>query len=154
MRGTGLAMGYWNNPANTGKAFVQNPLNPHYPEVIYRTGDIVAENDRGEFMFIGRKDYQIKHLGYRIELGEIEHAVLGAVDLIENACVLYHTEKKEIVLFYEAKTEIAPDILRQNLKGLLPKYMIPTIFRHLPELPRNPNGKIDRLALGRQVDLL
>ncbi len=153
VRGTGLAMGYWNNPENTSKAFVQNPLNPHYPETIYRTGDIVAENDRGELMFIGRKDYQIKHLGYRIELGEIEHAVLGAVDLIDNACVLYHAEKKEIVLFYEAKMEIAPDALRQNLKGLLPKYMIPTIFRHLPELPRNPNGKIDRLALGRQVGL-
>jgi acyl-coenzyme A synthetase/AMP-(fatty) acid ligase len=151
VRGTGLAMGYWNNPANTSKAFVQNPLNSQYPEVIYRTGDLVVQNERGEFMFIGRKDFQIKHQGYRIELGEIEHAVLGSVDLIDNACVVYNKEKKEIVLFYEAKAEISQTVLRQSLMQLLPKYMIPTIFRYLPELPRNPNGKIDRLALSKQV---
>jgi amino acid adenylation domain-containing protein len=151
VRGTGLAMGYWNNPANTSKAFVQNPLNSNYPEVIYRTGDLVVQNDRGELMFIGRKDFQIKHQGYRIELGEIEHAALGSIDLIDNACVVYDKEKKEIVLFYEAKTEISPTVLRQSLMQSLPKYMIPTIFHYLPELPRNQNGKIDRLALSKQV---
>ena len=40
VRGSSLAMGYWNNPESTARAFVQNPLNPHYPELIYRTGDL------------------------------------------------------------------------------------------------------------------
>jgi len=151
VRGTGLALGYWNNPANTAKAFVQNPLNPHYPEIIYRTGDLVYLNERHEIMFIGRKDFQIKHLGYRIELGEIEHAVLSAIDRIDNACVLYHRDKKEIVLFYEAKTELSAIVLRQKLLELLPKYMIPTMFHHLTELPRNPNGKIDRNLLNTRL---
>jgi D-alanine--poly(phosphoribitol) ligase subunit 1 len=71
VRGSSLAVGYWNNPERTAKGFVQNPLNPHYPELIYRTGDSGYWNDRGEIMFLGRKDFQIKHLGYRIELGEI-----------------------------------------------------------------------------------
>lgn len=152
VRGTGLAMGYWNDPENTRKAFVQNPLNPHYPETIYRTGDLVYRNDRHEIMFIGRKDYQIKHLGYRIELGEIEHAVLSANDLIDNACVLYHREKREIALFYEARAEIAPATLRKGLLGLLPKYMVPTMFYHLQELPRNPNGKVDRNLLNTKLN--
>lgn len=147
VRGTGLALGYWNNPENTAKAFVQNPLNTNYPETIYCTGDLVFRNERGEIMFIGRRDFQIKHLGYRIELGEIEHAVLSTIDLIYNACVLYHKGKKKIVLFYEAKKELSPIVLRQKLMELLPKYMIPTMFHHLTELPRNPNGKIDRNLL-------
>ncbi|HOW86849.1 MAG TPA: amino acid adenylation domain-containing protein [Candidatus Aminicenantes bacterium] len=151
VRGTGLAMGYWNDPVNTAKAFVRNPLNPHYPETIYRTGDLVYRNERSEIMFIGRKDFQIKHLGYRIELGEVEHAVLSAIEAIDNACVLYHKEKKEIVLVYEAKKEIPLADLRQRLLQLLPKYMIPTAFHRLAEMPRNPNGKIDRNLLNSRL---
>jgi acyl-coenzyme A synthetase/AMP-(fatty) acid ligase len=106
VRGSSLALGYWNNPERTAQAFVQNPLNPHYPELIYRTGDLVYRNSRGEIMFMGRKDFQIKHLGYRIELGEIEHAVLQ-VDGIRNCCVVYNQDKKEITLFYECDQELA-----------------------------------------------
>jgi D-alanine--poly(phosphoribitol) ligase subunit 1 len=152
VRGTGLAMGYWDDPENTRKAFVQNPLNPHYPETIYRTGDLVYRNDRHEIMFIGRRDYQIKHLGYRIELGEIEHAVLDAKDMIGNACVLYHRAKREIALFYEAQVVVPPAVLRKRLLERLPKYMVPTIFRRLEELPRNANGKIDRNLLNTQLN--
>lgn len=152
VRGTGLAMGYWNNPENTAKAFVQNPLNPHYPETIYRTGDLVFRNEGGEIMFVGRRDFQVKHLGYRIELGEIEHAVLGAIDGIDNACVLYHKGKKEIALFYEAKAAIAPSELRRKLSEVLPKYMIPTEFLQLAEMPRNSNGKIDRNFLNTRLN--
>jgi amino acid adenylation domain-containing protein len=64
VRGTSLAMGYYNNPEKTATAFTQNPLNSNYPEVIYRTGDIVTKNDRGEIMFKGRRDTLIKHLDY------------------------------------------------------------------------------------------
>jgi D-alanine--poly(phosphoribitol) ligase subunit 1 len=87
VRGSSLAMGYWNDPEKTAKAFVQNPLNKSYPEPIYRTGDLVYRNRRGEIMFVGRLDFQIKHMGYRIELPEIEYQVL-AIEQIANACVL------------------------------------------------------------------
>ena len=61
----------------TAAAFVQNPLISAYPDTVYRTGDLVAYNDRGELLYFGRKDHQIKHLGYRIELGEIETVMNG-----------------------------------------------------------------------------
>ena len=77
VRGSSLAMGYYNNPEKTAVAFVQNPLNNSYPEIIYRTGDVVCKNEFGEIIFKGRKDSLIKHLGYRIELGEIEHIVVN-----------------------------------------------------------------------------
>jgi amino acid adenylation domain-containing protein len=146
VRGSSLALGYYNNPERTAKGFVQNPLNPHYPELIYRTGDVGYWNSRGEIMFLGRKDFQIKHLGYRIELGEIEHAVLQ-VDGIRNCCVVYNQNKKEITLFYECDKELAPAFIRERLSTSLPKYMLPTVFNWMEQMPRNPNGKIDRAQL-------
>jgi D-alanine--poly(phosphoribitol) ligase subunit 1 len=146
VRGSSLALGYWNNPERTAAAFVQNPLNPHFPELIYRTGDLVFRNDRGEIMYVGRKDFQIKHLGYRIELGEIEHAVFQ-VGGVRNACVVYNQTKKEIALFYESERELSPAVFRSALLKSLPKYMLPTAFHRLDGMPLNGSGKIDRQKL-------
>jgi amino acid adenylation domain-containing protein len=146
VRGSSLALGYYNNSERTAKGFVQNPLNPHYPELIYRTGDSGYWNSRGEIMFLGRKDFQIKHMGYRIELGEIEHAVLQ-VDGIRNCCVVYNQNKKEIALYYESDNELTPGFIREKLSPLVPKYMLPSVFNWMQQMPRNPNGKIDRAKL-------
>ena len=154
VRGSSLAMGYWNDPEKTARAFVQNPLNTRYPEPMYRTGDLVYRNERGEIMFVGRQDFQIKHMGYRIELPEIEYQVL-AIEQIANACVLYHKEKKEITVFYETKgEELTPAAIRRSLSEIFPKYMLPTAFHQMAELPRNPNGKIDRNGLSIQLEKL
>lgn len=152
VRGSSLAMGYWNDPEKTARAFVQNPLNNRYSELIYRTGDLVYRNERDEIMFVGRTDYQIKHLGYRIELPEIEHQVLS-LDGIANACVLYDQPAKQITLFYETHrgANVTSAVIRTKLAEVLPKYMLPTAFHQMQELPRNPNGKIDRNGL---TDLL
>jgi acyl-coenzyme A synthetase/AMP-(fatty) acid ligase len=131
---------------------VQNPLNTRYPELIYRTGDYVYRNSRGEIMFVGRLDFQIKHMGYRIELPEIEYQVL-AIEQIANACVLYNKGKKEITLFYETKEgELSPATIRQQLSQIFPKYMMPSAFHQMKELPRNPNGKIDRNGLSARLE--
>ena len=73
--GTALSLGYYNNPEQTAKAFVQNPLNQSYLEPIYRTGDLAYYGEDGNLYFASRKDFQIKHMGHRIELGEIETAL-------------------------------------------------------------------------------
>lgn len=152
VRGTSLAMGYYNNPEKTAIAFTQNPLNHSYPEIIYRTGDIVYINELGEIVFKGRKDSLIKHMGYRIELGEIEHVIINTLKLVKNGCVVYHYLKKEITLFYEADHELSPGEFRVAIGRELPKYMIPTVFCHLDELKRNTNGKIDRLYYNKLVN--
>ncbi len=146
VRGSSLALGYWNNPEKTASVFVQNPLNPHYPELIYRTGDLVSRNARGEILFIGRKDFQIKHLGYRIELGEIEHAAFQ-VDGIHNGCVIYDQDKKEIALFFESDRDLSPTFIRERMLARIPKYMLPTSFHRLGKIPLTANGKYDRVKL-------
>jgi non-ribosomal peptide synthetase component F len=151
VRGSSLASGYYNNAERTAKGFVQNPLNPHYPELIYRTGDLGHWNSRGEIMFLGRRDFQIKHLGYRIELGEIEHAVLQ-IESMKNCCVVYNQAKREITLFFEAEKQLSHAFLREKLTASLPKYMLPTVFNQMELLPRNPNGKIDRAKLVASVN--
>ncbi len=152
VRGTSLAMGYYNNSKKTSEVFVQNPLNSSYPELIYRTGDMVILNDNNEILFKGRKDSLIKHLGYRIELGEIEHTVVNKLKLAKNVCVVYQNEKKEITMYYESDVEIPKSEFRKSIGTLLPKYMIPTTYIRLDLLPRNTNGKIDRLYLKEKTN--
>lgn len=146
VRGSSLALGYWNNFKKTNEVFTQNPLNKNYPDKIYRTGDIVYKNKEGLIIFVGRKDSQIKHQGYRIELGEIENAVLS-ISKIDNACVLYHEKDKNIILFYESKKELNTIFIRKELISLLPKYMLPTKYIYFKKLPLNANGKVDRKSL-------
>jgi len=146
VRGSSLALGYWNDDAKTEQVFTQNPLQKNYFDRIYRTGDIVYKNERGEIIFVGRKDSQIKHMGYRIELGEVESAIM-ALHKADKCCVLYNEQKQEIAAFYEAKEEIAISEFNRNLVKLLPKYMLPRKFYYLEKLPINPNGKIDRKVL-------
>ena len=152
VRGTSLAMGYYNNPEKTAAAFVQNPLNKAYPEVIYRTGDIVCYNDEGLIMFKGRKDDIVKHMGYRTDLGEIEHVIINTLKLVKNGCVVYNQAEKLITLFYESEQEIPVSEFRKKIGQALPKYMIPTAFVHLNLLQRNTNGKIDRLYYKKMVN--
>ena len=152
IRGTSLAMGYYNNPEKTSVAFVQNPLNHSYPETIYRTGDLVFINERGEIVFKGRRDSLIKHMGYRIELGEIEHVIINTLKLVKNGCVVYNHQRKEITLYYEAEKELTAAEFRKSIGNTLPKYMIPVVYHCLPELRRNTNGKIDRLYYNKLVE--
>ena len=152
VRGTSLAMGYYNNPEKTAAAFVQNPLNNSYPEIIYRTGDLVFINKLGEIVFKGRKDSLIKHMGYRIELGEIEHVIINTLKLVKNGCVVYNHLRKEITLYYEAPEELTAAEFRKSIGTALPKYMIPVVYHHLTELKRNTNGKIDRLYYSKIVE--
>lgn len=147
--GTCLAAGYYNAPEKTAAAFVQNPLRPQIPELIYRTGDLGAYNDRGELMFLGRRDSQIKRSGYRIELGEIECA-LQSVPGVELACCYYDAEKEKIVAAYTGSAD--EKALKAALKAALPRYMMPDRYIQRDSLPRTGSGKLDRLALKQEAD--
>jgi len=148
VRGTCLALGYYNNPEKTKEAFCQNPLNPHFPETIYRTGDLARYNEKGELMFISRKDNQVKHMGQRIELGEIE-LLINSLELIDASICFYDQGKSKIVLVYEGK-EADRKYIIDGIKEKFPKYMFPNIFIKMEAMPYNINGKIDRTLLQKK----
>lgn len=147
VRSTFMADGYYNNPQKTSEMFVQNPLNNAYPERVYRTGDIVKYNDRGELIYISRKDFQIKRSGYRIELGEIE-AGANSVEGVKNCACIYDKEEDSLVLIYEGRVK-KPDTVLAGVMKKVPSYMYPDKVVRIKEMPQNANGKIDRKYLSK-----
>lgn len=143
IRGSSLANGYYGNKNKTQEMFVTNPLNLLYDEKIYRTGDIVKYNEYGELEYIGRKDFQIKHMGYRIELGEIETATYAMAG-VKQCCALYDDTHSKIVLFCALIGNKTEKDIYDFLKKRIPKYMLPGRIQLLSQLPLNANGKIDR----------
>ncbi len=73
--------------------------------------------------------------------------IINDLKLAEYCCVVYQYEKKEIVLYYEKDMEITAAEFRKALSAVFPVYMIPTVYIRMELLPRNANGKIDRLLL-------
>ncbi len=150
VRGSFLADGYFGNIKKTKEAFIQNPINKNYPEIVYKTGDIAKYNENEELIYISRKDYQIKHMGYRIELGEIEKNIYSIENIILCACV-YDEKNQQIILFYQGdieETEIA-----KKAENLLLPYMRPNKYVKITKMPYNSNGKIDRKLLKGQISI-
>lgn len=139
-----LALGYYGNPEKTKEAFVQNPLNKSYRELIYKTGDLGSINEDGLLEFHGRKDRQIKHMGHRIELGEIE-SVAKQLENLFDCCALYYKEKELLYLFYTGSASSKDIVL--HFRKVLPAFMVPRKLVNLQSLPTLPNGKTDMKAL-------
>ena len=144
LRGTNVSLGYYGDPERTRAVFTPNPLNARWNETIYRTGDLGFFNERGELVFVSRKDNQIKNMGHRIELGEIE-AIAASAEGIESACCLWDGEKRKLTLYYMGTAEEAA--ARAALRELLPRHMLPSRLYRLESLPLLLNGKVDRQAL-------
>lgn len=144
VRANRLALGYYNNPEQTQKHFVQNPLNDKYIDIIYRTGDLGKYNSDCELVFRGRKDFQIKHMGHRIEIEEIEKAMESCTE-IKRACCVFDEKKSKLYGFYIG--DIDKKELHKKMKETLPIFMVPGALRQVEEMPLTKNGKIDRKLL-------
>jgi len=144
VRGLSVSCGYFGDFEKTKSVFVQNPLNPYFPEIIYRSGDVGRYNDYGELVYVCRRDFQIKRMGRRIELGEIE-AAIGAIKDIDRVCCLFNEENQDLIAIYSGNVEIA--VLKKALSDILPVYMMPNVYHNLEEFPLNANRKIDRVKL-------
>ncbi len=139
-----LALGYYRDPERTSAAFIQNPLNDRYRDIIYRTGDLGRLREDGLLEFLGRKDRQIKHLGHRIELDEIEIEA-GKAEGVDTCCAMYDPKKSLLYLFYcgQATSKEIALMFRADM----PAFMVPRKIIRLEEMPTLANGKIDMKAL-------
>ncbi len=147
--GPNVGLGYYNDPARTAERFIQNPFHKRYADIYYRTGDLVSyNNDDGQIYIHGRTDNQIKHMGYRIELEEIENAICQ-INFINEAAtfVIGDSNNNKIFAVYESSEDITPEFISVALKQLLPSYMIPGVVIRIDRIPKNANGKTDRLTL-------
>jgi amino acid adenylation domain-containing protein len=150
--GVCLANGYLNDPEKTSKHFTEPPPGSDMGERIYHTGDLVRLSPDGEYVFISRKDQQVKWMGYRIELGEIETNLLAFPNVNDAAVLLIEigdAEISELIAFFESDSILSSHDLSQFLGKRLPNYMVPKSFIQVNPLPRNDRGKIDRKEILR-----
>ena len=150
VRGSGVALGYYGDSAKSAEVFVQNPLNPYWRDLLYRTGDLAYENEEGELVFAARADDQIKRHGNRIELGDIEAAAYS-LDGVREAMCVYNSQNDRLVLALCGGDLSEREALRA-LAAKLPQYMIPDAVCQFDALPHNANGKIDRPAVKRLIN--
>lgn len=149
--GAQVGRGYWRRPDLTAERFVPNPFGSDRRGRLYRTGDLVRWRADGKLEFLGRSDRQVKVRGHRVELGEIESTLLEFPGL-RDAVVLAQPNGDTGVLLvayvvWRAQADVGAQTLRAHLRATLPSVMVPTHFVNLTELPRTPNGKIDRQRL-------
>ena len=157
--GGNLARGYFKQPALTAEKFIPNPFSTTPGARMYKTGDLARYLPDGSIEFFGRNDQQVKIRGIRIELGEIEAVLCQHPAVREAVVVVWEQESgasaapgqtdKRLVAYVVPSQEHTPRLheLRRYLKQKLPQYMVPAIFILLEDVPRNPNGKVDRQAL-------
>lgn len=147
----GMARGYLNRPDLTAERFIPNPFSTEPGSRLYKSGDLARFMPDGQIDFLGRLDHQVKVRGFRIELGEIEFALMRLDDVVDAVTILREDtpNEKRLVAYVVASPGCSLDTVDMcvRLRVSLPDYMIPAAIVQLAELPRNPNGKVDRAAL-------
>jgi acyl-CoA synthetase (AMP-forming)/AMP-acid ligase II len=157
-RGALVAMGYWNDPERTAERFRPAPGQPAgicVPEIAVWSGDVVRRDAEGFLYFIGRRDEMIKTSGYRVSPTEIEDVLYGT-GLVSEAVALgigHPTLGQGIVVVAAPPNGGVLDTpaLLQRCREQLPLYMVPLNVVERAELPRSPNGKIDRKSLSQEL---
>jgi amino acid adenylation domain-containing protein len=156
VRGPSVTPGYWGDADKSRRVLVSNPLQPGLDERVYRTGDLVTPDENGEYVFLGRRDNQVKSRGYRIELGDIEAALYAHPAVVEAAVIAVRDDEigSRLRAFAVLKPEHALTAadLQAHCAGRVPRYMVPETIELRPSLPKTSTGKTDRTRLAAETE--
>jgi amino acid adenylation domain-containing protein len=141
--GPGVMQGYWNLPEKSANAFLVDSTGQRW----YKTGDIVGQDEDGNYLYVSRRDRMVKKRGYRVELGEIEAGLYSHPDVKEAAVIAISSEEngvqiKAFLSFQDGQTPTRID-LKRFCAETIPTYMIPDFFSFLDSLPKTSTNKID-----------
>ncbi len=143
----GLMLGYWRDEAQTSAAMRSD---------WFLTGDVGQMDSEGYITFLGRNDDMMNALGYRVAPEEVEAALIAHPDIQAAAAVevRVRSDLSLIAAFIECPGEKPSDkVLHAHASGLLADYKVPKLWRFIDELPRNPNGKLQRRKLREAHDV-
>ena len=148
-----VAKGYWNDPARTAERFKPAPAGSIYGGTAVWSGDRVRRDAAGLLYFVGREDGMIKTSGNRVSPTEVEEAALAS-GLVAEAVALGVPDPRlgeAIALVVRPDRRDEEAALRAFLKRELPNFMQPGPIVWREDLPRSPNGKLDRVALKQEL---
>lgn len=153
-RGPTVALGYWGDPDKTNQVYRPNPFAP--PETMGRdlvvySGDLVRRDRDGFLYYEGRRDEQIKTQGYRVSPLEIEE-LIHTTGLVHEAAAFGKKDDtlgQRIVVVCSLKPGVTAtaEAVKALIAKQAPPHLVPQEIHFLPDMPKNPNGKIDRSAL-------
>ena len=150
IRSSTMMQGYWERPDLNERAFFYDDADPDRTKAFYRTGDIVSVREDNNYVFIGRKDRQVKVRGYRVELDAVENALSSHSEVEEvgtfSACG--NDDMRVVLAAVTVRSdEVTEDELIAFVLGKLPWYAVPSQVEIVTTLPRTTSGKIDRRGL-------
>jgi acyl-CoA ligase (AMP-forming) (exosortase A-associated) len=146
-----VAQGYWRDPVRTAERFRPAPAASRYGGMAVWSGDTVRRDAQGLLTFVGRDDAMIKSAGNRISPTEIEEAAVAVEGVAEAVALGVEDDRlgQAVLLLLRGSAPQLKEAVEARLKAELPNFMQPREIVMLSEFPRNPNGKIDRVALAR-----
>ena len=148
-----VAKGYWRDPERTAERFKPAPAGSAYGGMAVWSGDRVRRDSAGLLYFLGREDGMIKSSGNRVSPTEVEEAALAS-GLVAEAVALGYPDARlgeGIALIVRPDRRGEEAALRAFLKRTLPNFMQPGAIVWRDELPRSPNGKLDRVELKNEL---
>jgi acyl-CoA ligase (AMP-forming) (exosortase A-associated) len=147
-----VAQGYWNDPARTAERFRPAPAHSAYGGTAVWSGDRVRVDEHGLFYFVGREDAMIKTSGNRVSPTEIEEAAVESGAAVEAVALGYPDDRLGQAIALVVRGERAREAdLKSHLKRELPTFMQPSAILWRDELPRGPNGKLDRERIRQEL---
>jgi acyl-CoA ligase (AMP-forming) (exosortase A-associated) len=148
-----VAKGYWKDPERTALRYRPAPPASRYGGTSVWSGDQVRQDAEGLFYFVGRVDGMIKTSGNRVSPTEVEEAAVAS-RLVAEAVALGVPDDRlgeSIALIVRPAAADREEDLRAFLKRELPNFMQPSSILWRDELPRSPNGKLDRERLKSEL---
>jgi len=142
--GSNVGQGYVNDPALSGKHFVDSPFDGGK---LYKTGDMAYRRADGQIIFCGRMDAQVKVNGQRVEMGEIEAIIKGVPGVDAAAAIIRGVNGKNVLVAYYCGSENLEEAIQSVCEKKLPAYMVPKRLLRIDRIPLNSNGKCDRKML-------
>ncbi|WP_199609981.1 non-ribosomal peptide synthetase [Flocculibacter collagenilyticus] len=155
LSGHALAQGYLGRSELTAEKFttlhIRHDDGKQQTITIYRTGDLVKQDEAQQLIYLGRMDDQVKIRGYRIELGEIE-AKMRTLPMVEDVVVAVQTlNGQQALIGYVIPAKADGEYLEQDILAALskelPEYMLPTVIMQIDAIPLTPNGKVNKRGL-------
>ncbi len=146
-----VAKGYWNDPERTAVRFKPAPPGSIYGGIAVWSGDRVRQDEQGLLYFVGREDSMIKTSGNRVSPTEVEEAAVASGVVTEAVALGVPDDRLGEAIALVVRGTGPDEALRNFLRRELPNFMQPAHILWRDELPRSPNGKLDREAIKSEL---